>query len=300
MLLHVDDLLNRVVDGLDLHDVLVVDQPEPELAAGAPAGVDALVAREGAHQLEGVLSHVFKDRVELRRWSGASSSAGSRSFGCSRLEQRSLGGKVFLELHNQGADVTTHQANQDRLDFVILARKDVGGDDALVSRGQVPEPLHLDGTLEDRTKKLVVNLLGHDNRVLFVTVNLKLEDADTAAAAVLLHIVDPRLELQDLTISVQQLGLEVGILISCSSQDSFQLFKASGLLVEPLVGGGELVVVGGELLTNNVKLGRERPDHLLQGASFFLASFLRHFDEIEIENNEKKITNTKNVSHTVV
>ena len=45
MLLHVDDLLNRVVDGLDLHDVLVVDQPEPELAAGAPAGVDALVAR---------------------------------------------------------------------------------------------------------------------------------------------------------------------------------------------------------------------------------------------------------------
>ena len=135
MLLHVDDLLNRVVDGLDLHDVLVVDQPEPELAAGAPAGVDALVAREGTHQLEGVLSHVFKDRVELRRWSGASSSAGSRSFGCSRLEQRSLGGKVFLELHNQGADVTTRQANQDRLDLVILARKDVGGDDALVGRG---------------------------------------------------------------------------------------------------------------------------------------------------------------------
>ena len=286
MKLHVYNLLNRVVDGLDPHDDLTVDQPEPELAARAPAGLDALMAGEGPHQLEGVPGHVFKDRVELRRWTGLTGTTESGGLG---RRGSGLGRIVFLELHDQGAHVPTNQSNQDGLGLVLLAGKNVSSDDALLDRWQVPQSLNVDSSLEDWSEELVIHLVGHNNWVFFVTLNHQLEDTDTAAAAVLLHVVDSRLELQDLAIFVEQLVLEVGIFVWGSSQDRFQLLKTGGLLVEPSVGGSELIIVGRELLTDAVELSRECANHLLQGTCFFLAGFFRHLEKKHSERFTKTI-----------
>ena len=181
--LHVDDLLNRFVDGLHPLDNLAIDQPEPELPPVAPAEVHLLVAGEGPHKLKGVTGHVFENGVELgRRLSADGTAAGGGDL--------RLGREVLLKLYDKRTHVGVDQAHQNGLCLAIFAGQNVGCDDALLSCGEITQFLHVDCTLQDRGEDFMIHLLGHLDRIFLVTVNLQLEDADTAGAAVLLHRVD--------------------------------------------------------------------------------------------------------------
>ena len=123
----------------------------------------------------------------------------------------------------------------------------MGRNDTLLGLGKVAEFLEVDCTLQDWGDNLMVDLLGHLDWVLLVAVDLQLEDADAAGAAVLLDRVNSHVQFEDLVVFVAELGLQSGVITLGGSQERLQIHKTVGLLIEAPISRSELLVIDREL-----------------------------------------------------